>query len=181
MDKLKLVQCYHCWDIGSHVRTVCPKLKQNEPPLCPKCGESGHRSYECTNEPCCTNCKESHPATARVCSVYKRKFSEVMTDILTELRATPHLHHTSAASPHTAINNITDDAMQTLSSAFLASHSPDGFLLTLYDIMKVKSPKKKHISTNLVYNWDLEMSKSSVSLCSEQSQPHSDQLEQSLQ
>ena len=28
MLKLKLIQCYYCWEIGSHVKTECPKFRR---------------------------------------------------------------------------------------------------------------------------------------------------------
>ena len=115
-----------------------------------------------------------------------------MKEILTELKSTLDLH-TPTETPHiptetppdtptetpdipTATTNNTDDAMQTLNSAFIASHSPDGFLLALYDIMKAKTPKKLYDSSTL-YNCDLQMSESSVSIQTEHSQPHSEKLE----
>ena len=71
--------------------------------------------------------------------------------------------------------------MKTLNSAFIASHSPDGFLLTLYDIMKAKTPKKLNFSTTIAYNCDLEMSEFSVSTQTEQSLPHTKKLELPIQ
>ena len=99
MEKLKLIQCYHCWEIATHIKTECPKFKNKEPQICPRCGKPDHKSIECVNDPCCIHCKESHPATARICTVYKQKFAETMTEITTELSAALNLQNIPLISP----------------------------------------------------------------------------------
>ena len=174
MEKLKLIQCYHCWEIASHIKTECPKFKHNEPQLCPRCGVPGHKSTECVNNPYCINCKGPHPATARICTIYKQKFAETMTEISTEMREALNLQNIPLTPQSTTVTSNTD-AWQALYTAFISSHSPDGFLLTLYDIMKVTTPRKTYAPPTLAYNCDLDMSE--ASLCSSlKSQSQTEQL-----
>ena len=123
MEKLKLIQCYHCWEIASHIKTECPKFKNKEPQLCPRCGRPDHKSTECINDPFCIHCKEPHPVTARICIVYKQKFAETMTEISTELSAALNLQNTPLAPQNNTLTNNTD-AWQALHTAFISSHSP---------------------------------------------------------
>ncbi|GFU46496.1 uncharacterized protein TNCV_413841 [Trichonephila clavipes] len=48
-----------------HSKNVC-----RGQPTCPRCGESGHDSVDCTKKEQCLNCKGDHPAYSRSCPTW---------------------------------------------------------------------------------------------------------------
>lgn len=53
-------RCTHCAQFD-HFTSQCPKA--GEPPVCPRCGDTGHSSAGCTKvDPSCPSCKQQHPA-----------------------------------------------------------------------------------------------------------------------
>ena len=157
-DNLKLIQCYHCWQF-CHIKSECPK--KYDPKLCPRCGEAGHSSHECKNTTQCIHCEENHPATARICIVYKQKFAEVMRELTNDLS---EFQNPEPITPPVTLSTpdfCKSQACDAIISAFNASHSPDGFLTSLYGILQTNTPKK--IVTPLLLAYECELDRSDIS------------------
>ncbi|GFY31976.1 uncharacterized protein TNCV_2621131 [Trichonephila clavipes] len=58
------LRCFQCQRYG-HSKNVC-----RGQPTCPRCGESGHDSVDCTKKEQCLNCKGDHPAYSRSCPTW---------------------------------------------------------------------------------------------------------------
>ncbi|GFT54618.1 uncharacterized protein TNCV_344961 [Trichonephila clavipes] len=58
------LRCFQCQRYG-HSKNVC-----RGQPTCPRCGESGHDSADCTKKEQCLNCKGEHPAYSRSCPTW---------------------------------------------------------------------------------------------------------------
>ena len=74
-DYFKLIQCYHCMTLADHLKNDCPE--KDEPAICGRCGATDHQARVCSRRPYCVLCGQyGHPATARVCPIYRTKYSE---------------------------------------------------------------------------------------------------------
>ncbi|GFV94159.1 uncharacterized protein TNCV_4462861 [Trichonephila clavipes] len=58
------LRCFQCQRYG-HSKNVCWGQ-----PTCPRCGESGHDSADCTKKEQCLNCKGEHTAYSRSCPTW---------------------------------------------------------------------------------------------------------------
>ncbi|GFW51402.1 uncharacterized protein TNCV_4603521 [Trichonephila clavipes] len=58
------LRCFQCQRYG-HSKNVC-----RGQPTCPRCGESGHDSTDCTKKEQCLNCKGEHLAYLRSCPTW---------------------------------------------------------------------------------------------------------------
>ena len=120
MNRIKLVQCYHCFALADHKRPFCPYL--SEPPRCPRCAQVGHSSWECVNRNYCLNCSGPHPVTAPCCPLYRHKLEEIKPDLLKELSS-------NTQRPQEVPTQSFPDAMNLLiTSAILANGSPMTFI-----------------------------------------------------
>ena len=162
MDKIKLIQCYKCFQLSDHLRNACPHI--HEPPICSNCGIIGHKYPDCENYQFCSNCGGGHPVTARCCPTYQYKFEEIkpnlLIDLLTHLPfedlqniiSSLHpsvLHKVQSAAKVTCnafsdpveriqpnIPNHDNQAMNFLACAATSSKSPLQFIETLFDSLK---------------------------------------------
>ena len=71
--------CHHCLQWG-HIRPVCPN--RAKPQNCSKCGDTGHKPFECRGPIGCYNCKGAHPATSKACPTYHESLLKTKLDIL---------------------------------------------------------------------------------------------------
>ncbi|GFR15945.1 putative RNA-directed DNA polymerase from transposon X-element [Trichonephila clavata] len=55
------LRCFNCQQYG-HLKNVC-----RGQPTCPRCGEAGHDSNDCSKKENCVNSKGEHPAYSRAC------------------------------------------------------------------------------------------------------------------
>ncbi|XP_023222700.1 uncharacterized protein LOC111624137 [Centruroides sculpturatus] len=60
------LHCFKCQRFGHSQTSYRGKI------MCAQCGTEGHESAECTNSPCCVNCKYAHPAYSRKCPAWQR-------------------------------------------------------------------------------------------------------------
>ncbi|GFX86690.1 uncharacterized protein TNCV_1408881 [Trichonephila clavipes] len=58
------LRCFQCQRYG-HSKNVC-----RGQPTCPRCGESGHDSVDCTKKERCLNCQGDHSAYSRSCPTW---------------------------------------------------------------------------------------------------------------
>ena len=155
MDKIKLVQCYHCYAIADHKKPTCPFL--NELQRCPRCAQVGHKSWQCQNYPFCLHCSGPHPVTAPCCPIYREKMDAVKTDLLIELLSNTHKPQNSPS-----YSQDTDAMSLLITSAFTANGSLITFINSLFtasQAMAINSTAKSPYSPYSVdYNCDLEAS-----------------------
>ena len=124
MNKIKLVQCYHCYAIADHKIPNWPYLA--EPQMCPRCAQIGHRSWQCENQTYCLHCGGPHPVTAPCCPLYQKKLHEMKSDLLKEL-----LENTNR--PQETPKQTNSDAMNLLlTSALMANGSVMTFIDSLF-------------------------------------------------
>ena len=161
MNKIKLVQCYHCYALVDHKRPSCPLI--HAPQRCPRCGQTGHKSWECLNPTVCIHCNGPHSVTAPCCPIYKEKMEETMSDLLAELLSDTNLPQNLSSK-----NNV--DALNLLiSSALTANGSFINFINSLFTAtLDLAQPKKPIISyppysLPLTYNSDWEVSSNCIS------------------
>lgn len=165
-DKIKLIQCYKCFQISDHLRNACPHYF--EPPVCANCGIFGHKYPQCQNVQYCLNCGGGHSVTARCCPVYRDKFKKIKSELLTDLLANtpaeelqtiinslqpPVLHKIQAAVNNTTAGSVvTEDDEKSLSysnqqvldileSSASASNSANQFLEALFFKFKSNTPE----------------------------------------
>ena len=156
MNKVKLVQCYHCYAIADHKRPTCPYI--DEPQKCPRCSQTGHRSWQCENQPYCLHCSGPHSVTAPCCPLYQEKFQEMKPAILKELLNNSHI-------PQEIPNQINSDAVNLLmTSALMANGSLMTFINSLFTASQTLAQVGTPVSPNLpyplppAYNQDMELS-----------------------
>ena len=156
MDNIKLVQCYHCYALADHKRPNCPLL--SKPQRCPRCGQFGHKSWECQNHTVCLHCGGPHPVTAPCCPTYRKKLEEHKPKILAELL-------TDANTPQNFSNKNNEDALNLLTtSALTANGSFISFVNSLFTAsLNLCQPSNPIVtsppySLPLVYNSDWEAS-----------------------
>ena len=161
MNNIKLVQCYHCYALVDHKRPSCPLL--NEPQRCPRCGQSGHNSWECQNRTVCLHCNGPHPVTAPCCPIYRQKLEEHKPKLLAELL-------TDLNTPQNAPNRNNEDALNLLiTSALTANGSFINFINSLFTAtLNLVQPNNPVIpyqpySLPLTYNCDWEASSNCLS------------------
>ena len=155
MNKIKLVQCYHCYAIADHKKPNCPYLSQ--PQKCPRCAQVGHRSWECENRSFCLHCRGPHPVTAPCCPIYQEEMEKMKPDLLIELTNT----HRFKDLPYQTYS----DAMNLLmTSALMANGSLSTFISTLYTasqaLAQTSTPLSSHLPNplSLAYNNNQEFS-----------------------
>ena len=156
MNKIKLVQCYHCFTISDHKRPYCPYLSQ--PQRCSRCAQTSHKSWECENRTFCLNCRGPHPVTASCCPFYQSKLEEIKPDLLKELSINAH-------RPQEVPNQPYSDAMNILiTSAFMANGSPMTFINYIFSTCQALAQTSTPISPYHHYippspkNQDIEFS-----------------------
>ena len=155
MDKIKLVQCYHCYAIAEHKRPTCPYL--NEMQRCPRCAQVGHKSWQCQNYPFCLHCGGPHTVTAPCCPIYQEKMDTVIKDLLIELLP-------NTLKPQNSPSNYQDtDVMSLLiTSAFTANGSLITFINSLFTASQAMAKNSTATSPyspySVDYNSDLEES-----------------------
>ena len=125
MDKIKLVQCYHCYAIADHKKSTCPYFY--EPQKCPKCSQSGHKSWECKNRVTCLHCNGPHPVTAPCCPIYQAKLKEIKSDLLKDL-----LNTNTYRSQNSPNQNDSDALNMLITSALTANGSLIAFVNSLF-------------------------------------------------
>ena len=173
MEKVKLVQCYHCYALSDHKKPKCPHLSR--PQRCPRCTQLGHKSWQCQNPTSCLHCGGPHPVTAPCCPLYQEKLNSVKIDLLKELlpnfHVTPDLPNnehdifTSTSRTHNFSNQSNSDALNLLmTSASTADGSFINFINSLFTASFALSQTNSSIipyspySLPLVYNCDWEAS-----------------------
>ena len=135
--KLKLVQCYHCWELGDHIKPTCGR--RSDPQTCPNCSLPGHRQHECNEETskCCL-CGGPHPANARICPIYKATFITVFEEAIEEE------YSKTSTQTSTSIKNDGLYALQSLNTAvntsLITSDNSNEFVTSLFAILKAGSP-----------------------------------------
>ena len=173
MDKIKLVQCYHCYAIADHKKPECPY--KSSPQRCPRCTQIGHRSWQCQNPTYCLHCGGPHPVTAPCCPLYQNELIKLKVDLLKELLPNFHVipdypnneHEvfTSTSRTHNFPNQSNSDALNLLmTSASTANESLITFINSLFTASLALSQTNSSIipyapySLPLVYNCDWEAS-----------------------
>ena len=71
---VRVVRCYNCQSFG-HLARFCPNQRR-----CEFCAGS-HIHDHCTNEVCCANCNNKHPASSPHCSVYISRHEKYTNNI----------------------------------------------------------------------------------------------------
>ena len=156
MNKIKLVQCYHCFALADHKRPSCPY--RYEPSRCPRCAQVGHRSWECNNQQFCLNCTGPHPATAACCPLYRKKLEEIKPDLLKELL--------SNIQRSQEVPTFSDAMSILITSAYMANGSLMNFITNLFStsqaLAQSSTPLRPYVPyTPLsLYNQDMEFSSS---------------------
>ena len=161
MNKIKLVQCYHCYAIADHKRPACPYLA--EPQKCPRCSQIGHRSWQCENRTYCLHCSGPHPVTAPCCPLYQKKLNELKPDLLKELLDNTDRPQETPNQSNLDVRNLL------MTSALMANGSLRTFIDSLYTASQALAQAGTPISSyhpyshSLAYNQDLEFSFHSLS------------------
>ena len=153
MFKLKLVQCYHCWELGGHVKTTC--AHRESAVICVKCAQPGHTQKDCLSETSkCHLCSGPHPANARCCPVYKATFITVFEEAMQEeankhLQSPPKSNLPYAPSTVTSESSPNKDPEQqawettlhtAVNTSVITSVNPQEFVTSLFDLLKAGSP-----------------------------------------
>ena len=137
MDELRMIQCYHCMTLG-HTKDKCPQ--KEGPQICSRCGEQGHGSSNCAAPQKCHLCGEKgHPATARICQVYKQKFAETITKLLTNSPEPTKTHTIPSKTADLSHNTQGDDLLSAVNAAVLSSNSASEFNTMFFSILKASS------------------------------------------
>ena len=163
-NTFKLIQCYHCLVLADHVKNNCPH--KDEPQVCGRCGESGHSSRDCSAAPQCHLCgKAGHPATARICPIYKNTFKLKMEELLAP--SFPQTAGTTSTPyPSSPINSMSSDSekiLESLQRAAMASVTTQDFCDTMFTLLKVTIPQGSSVVPSMAYGCDLELSDDSES------------------
>ena len=139
MEDFKLIQCYRCWELTSHIRPNCPYL--HEPKICPRCGDNDHDYAHCYHVPRCLNCNGQHPATARCCPVYKIKFQESLQKLLIQNTDSPTSHTTTIdtrSSPYPTESTVTNvDVQHILQAAVMQAKDATEFLTAIFKVCQI--------------------------------------------
>ena len=153
MFKLKLIQCYHCWELGGHVKTTC--AHRESPVICVKCAQPSHTLKDCISETSkCYLCAGPHPANARCCPVYKATFITVFEEAMQEeannhLQSPPKSNLPYAPSTVTSESSPNKDPVQqayvttlhtAVNTSLITSDNPQEFVTSLFAILKASSP-----------------------------------------
>ena len=153
-DTFKLVQCYHCLMLADHLKSDCPQ--KLAPQTCGRCGIAGHSARDCSANPHCILCDEDgHPATARICRVYREKF----TAQLAALRDPLHLNQ--PVTLNTSALSSAERALESLQSVAAASETTQDFLEAMFALFKIP-PHGSCEAPSTSYDGDLENSISST-------------------
>ena len=140
-DSFKLVQCYHCMELASHLKPDCPR--KQDPQVCGRCGEMGHPARDCSAAPHCCLCGEDgHPATARICRVYKDRFAEKLA-VLLDPSSSVNLPRGAPPPPRlggSAVPPTAERVLETLQDAAVAAETMQDFMNAMFNLFQVPVP-----------------------------------------
>ena len=137
MEELRMIQCYHCMTLG-HTKDKCPQ--RESPQICGRCGDQGHGSFNCEAPHKCHLCGENgHPATARICQVYKQKFTETITKLLSNPPENTNLFTVSSKTVDLCNTSQGDNLLSAVNSEVLSSNTPLEFSSMLFTLLKASS------------------------------------------
>ena len=160
MEHLKLVICYHCQALADHLKPACPFLREAQ--VCGKCSQRGHCARDCLNSALCLHCQGNHPANARICPIYRKKFLKTFTVAKDQ---TTHAHSQSNSDlPPASPLSVPDSWVSfsdAISTALSSTDTPRDFLISMFSILKANSPPCRLNKRTFRHNID-EWSQSSV-------------------
>ena len=156
MNQIKLVHCYHCYAIADHKKPTCPYI--NELQRCPRCAQTGHKSWQCQNQMFCMHCAGPHRVTSPCCPWYQEKMESIKIKLINELS-------TNFNKPQ-EVPTFSDAMNILITSAYMANGSLMTFITNLFStsqaLAQSSTPLRPYVPyTPLsLYNQDMEFSSS---------------------
>ena len=153
MEHLKLVICYHCQALAEHLKPACPLL--NEAQFCANCGQRNHSARDCTNRAYCLRCGGDHPAYARICPIYRKKFTE--TFAMAKDQSTHGVSQPNNDVPPASPLNVPDSWValsDAVTAALSSTDTPRDFLTSVFSTLKANSSPRRQIIRPFKYNID---------------------------